>query len=107
MFRTDDGLELRPLGLELLLPIHLLPLGGLLEIRVDARLLALVEGEFGEPALVVEARERPRPTTGAGQAHPPQSRLTARHGGEGHPNGAGTGRGAVRGMGGLSPQVLS
>ena len=48
------------------------------------------------------ARERPRPTPGAGQAHPPQARLPARQAGKGHPNGAGTGRGAVGWLGGVN-----
>ena len=37
LVRADDGLELRPPGVELFLAIELLALGGLLEIRVDLR----------------------------------------------------------------------
>ena len=36
--------------------------------------------------------------------NPPQARLPARQAGEGHPNGAGAGRGVVGGMGGVSGQ---
>jgi hypothetical protein len=52
--RADDGFELGPLGLELLLALDLLALGGLLELRVDLRAFRLVERELGEPALVVD-----------------------------------------------------
>ena len=51
---ADDGLELRPLGLELLLAIDLLAFGGFLEVRVDLRPLGLVERELREAALVVD-----------------------------------------------------
>ena len=43
LLRADDGLELRPLGLQLLAAIDLLALGCLLETGVDVRLLLLVE----------------------------------------------------------------
>ena len=51
---ADDGLELRPARLEPLLALDLLALGGLLELLVDERALALVEAEPGEAALVVD-----------------------------------------------------
>ena len=47
LLRSDDGLQLRPFRLELLLALHLLALGDLLEINVDARLLMLIQGQFG------------------------------------------------------------
>ncbi|HWQ39369.1 MAG TPA: hypothetical protein VNM24_12315 [Burkholderiales bacterium] len=55
---ADDGFELRPLGLELLLALDLLALGGLLEVRVDLRPLRLVERELGQAALVVDRHRR-------------------------------------------------
>jgi hypothetical protein len=54
---SDDGLELRPLGLELFLALDLLALGGLLEPRVDLRPLGLIERQLRQPALV-EDRHR-------------------------------------------------
>lgn len=45
------------------------------------------------------ARERVRPAPRARQAHPAQARLPAGQAGEGDANGAGTGRGAVGGVG--------
>ena len=51
---ADHGLELRPLGLELLLALDLLAFGRLLELGVDLRPLCLVERELGQPALVVD-----------------------------------------------------
>ena len=54
LLRADHRLELRPLGLELLLALDLLALGRLLELRVDLRPLGLVERELGQPALVVD-----------------------------------------------------
>ena len=56
---ADDRFELRPLGLELLLAVDLLSLRRFLEARVDRRPLALVEGQLGEPALVVDRHRRP------------------------------------------------
>ena len=41
---ADDRLQLRPLRLQLLLALDFLALGGLFELRVDLRLLTLVEG---------------------------------------------------------------
>ncbi len=54
LVRSDHGLELRPLALELLLALDLLPLGRLLEVRIDPRALGIVQGELGKPALVVD-----------------------------------------------------
>ena len=51
---AHNGFQLRPFGLEPLLALHLFPLGGLLELRVDGRLLFLVQGQLGESALVVD-----------------------------------------------------
>ena len=51
---ADDGLELCPLGLELLLALDLLAFGGVLEVRVDLRPLGFVERELGEAAFVVD-----------------------------------------------------
>ena len=51
---ADDGLELRPARLEPLLALDLLALGGLLELVVDERVRAFVEGELGESVLVVD-----------------------------------------------------
>ena len=51
---ADDGLELRPARLELLLTLDFLALGGLLELLVDERVRALVEGELGEAVLLVD-----------------------------------------------------
>ena len=47
-------LELRPPGLEFFLALDLLSLGGLLEVRIDQRLLILIELQLGEAALVVD-----------------------------------------------------
>ena len=55
---ADDRLQLRPLRLQLLLALDFLALGGLFELRVDLRLLTLVEGQFGEAALVVDRHRR-------------------------------------------------
>ena len=49
-----EGFELCPLRLELLLTPDLLTLGGLLELWVDSRFPALVEGEFGQSAFIVD-----------------------------------------------------
>ena len=57
--RADDRLELRPLGLELLPALDLLALGGFLELRVDVRPLALLQGQLGEAALVVDGHRGP------------------------------------------------
>ena len=54
LFGTNDGFQLCPLGLELLLTPDLLTLGGFLELWVDSRFLALVEGELGQSAFVVD-----------------------------------------------------
>ena len=54
LFGAYHGLELGPLGLELLLAIDLFAFGRLLEARVDVRALSLVEGDLGEAALVVD-----------------------------------------------------
>ena len=51
---ADDSLKLRPLGLELLLALDLLALGGVLEVQVDLRSLGFVERELGEAAFVVD-----------------------------------------------------
>jgi len=51
---AHDGLDLRPLALELLLALDLLALGHLLELGVDLRALGLLQLELGEPALVVD-----------------------------------------------------
>ena len=53
-FGPDNRFELRPLGLELLLAVDFLTLGCLLEAGVDLGPLVLVEGQLGEPALVVD-----------------------------------------------------
>ena len=57
--RPNDRLELCPLRLQLLPAVHLLALGGLLELRVDLRSLVLVQGKLGQPALVVDRHRRP------------------------------------------------
>jgi hypothetical protein len=54
LLRPDHRLELRPLGLELLLALDLLVLGDLLELLVDPRLQLLRKVELGQPALVVD-----------------------------------------------------
>ena len=54
LLRADDGLQLRPPGLELLLALDLLALGGFLEVRIDARPLVLVQLQLGQAALVVD-----------------------------------------------------
>ena len=59
LLRADDGLQLRPPGLELLLALYLLALGGLLEVRINARPLALVQRELGQTALVVDGHRGP------------------------------------------------
>ena len=51
-------LELRPLRLQLLAAVDLLPFGHL-EARVDVRLLVLVEGQLRQAALVVDRHGRP------------------------------------------------
>ena len=50
----DDGFELRPSGFELFLTFDLFTLGRFLELRVDGRALALVEGQLGQSAFVVD-----------------------------------------------------
>ena len=59
LLRPYDRLELRPPRLEPLPALHLLALGGLLELRVDPRLLAFVQGQLGQAALVVDRHGRP------------------------------------------------
>ena len=59
LLRPDHGLQLRPLGLELLLPRDLLAFRRLLEAGVDLRPLCLVQRELGETALVVDRHRRP------------------------------------------------
>ena len=54
LFGANDGFDLCPLGLELLLTPDLLTLGGFLELWVDCRFLALVEGELSQSAFVVD-----------------------------------------------------
>ena len=54
LLRADDGLELRPLGLQLLAAVDLLALGCLLETGVDVRLLLFVDRQPRETALVVD-----------------------------------------------------
>ena len=51
---AGDGLELGPLGLELLLALDFLALGDLLEVGIDLRPLGLVQRQLREPALVVD-----------------------------------------------------
>jgi hypothetical protein len=51
---ADDGLELRPLALELLLSLDLLAFGYLLELGIDPRLLGFVKAQLGEPAFLVD-----------------------------------------------------
>ena len=51
---ADHRLQLRPLGLELLLSLDLLALGGLLKIRIDAGPLVLVQRQPGQTALVID-----------------------------------------------------
>ena len=58
VLRTDDGFELRPLALELLLAFDLFALGDLFELRVDLRPLGLLQFQLGEPALVVDRHGR-------------------------------------------------
>ena len=58
LLRAHDSFQLRPLRLELLSALDLLALGGLLEVGVDHRSLALVEGQLGEAALVVDGHSR-------------------------------------------------
>jgi hypothetical protein len=48
---ADDGFELGPLALQLLLALDLFALGQLLELRIDPRLLGLLERELGQAAL--------------------------------------------------------
>ena len=59
LLRPDDRFELRPLRLQLLLPLDLLSLGDLLELLVDPRLQLLGEIELGQPALVVDGHGGP------------------------------------------------
>ena len=59
LLRADDRLQLRPPGLELLLALDFLALGGLLKVRVDTGQLALVQRQFGQTALVVDGHRGP------------------------------------------------
>ena len=59
LFCTDDRLELRPLRLQLLAAVDLLPLGHFLEAGIDRRLLRLVESQLRQAALVVDRHGRP------------------------------------------------
>ena len=59
LLRADDGLQLRPPGLELLLALDLLALGGFLEVGIDARPKALVQLQLGQAALVVDRHRGP------------------------------------------------
>ena len=59
LFRADDGLKLCPPGLQPLLAFDLLAFRRLLEVRVDVRAHALVQGELGQTALVVDRHGRP------------------------------------------------
>ena len=59
LLRTDHRLKLCPLGLETLPSLHLLSLGGLLELRVDVRFLVFIEGQLSEAALVVDGHRGP------------------------------------------------
>ena len=54
LFRADHRFELRPLGLDLLLALDLLPFGRLLEVRVDLRPFGIIQGQLGQTALVVD-----------------------------------------------------
>ena len=56
---ADEGLQLCPLRLELLLALDLLTLGRRLEVRVNARPLGLVQGQLRQPALVVDRHRGP------------------------------------------------
>jgi hypothetical protein len=51
---ADDGFELSPLGLELLLALDLLAVSRFLEVRVDLWALGFIEGELRQAALVVD-----------------------------------------------------
>ena len=56
---ADYGFQLGPPGLELLAALDFLALGDLLELRVDGRFLGVVQGQLGEPALVVDRHGGP------------------------------------------------
>ena len=51
---ADDGLQLRPFGLELLLALDLFPFGGLVEIEVEVRDDRRAQLQLGQAALVVD-----------------------------------------------------
>ena len=58
LLRADDGFQLRPSGLELLLTLDFLALGRFLELRVDGRSHALVDIQLGQAAFVVDRHRR-------------------------------------------------
>src|SRR5712692_11896375 len=58
VLRADDGFELRPLTLELLLALDLLAFGDLLELGVNLRAFGCLQLQPGEPALVVNGDSR-------------------------------------------------
>ena len=55
---ADHRLELRPLALQLFLALDFLPLGRLLELRIDLRPLGFLHLEPRQPALVVDGHRR-------------------------------------------------
>ncbi len=59
LFGPDDGLELRPLGFELLFALDFFALGGFLKVRVDSGTFSLVERQLGKAGLVVDRNRRP------------------------------------------------
>ena len=56
--RADDGLQCRPLGLELFLVLQFLAFGRLLEIRVNLRPFLRLQLQFGQAAFVVNRHRR-------------------------------------------------
>ena len=56
---ADDGLQLRPLGLEPLLALDFLSLGGFLEIRVNCWPLGVIKFQPGQAAFVVDGHGGP------------------------------------------------
>ena len=56
---SDHGLELGPLGLELFLFLQFLPFGNFLELRIDVGFFLFVQGQLGEPALIVDRNSCP------------------------------------------------
>ena len=55
---ADEGLERRPLRLQLLLPGELLPLGDLVEIGIECRQRRDIERQLRDPAFVVDRHGR-------------------------------------------------